>query len=95
MLVITGPGSLALSSISPDHVSFIWSLPKAELHVHLNGCIPLALLQDLATSFSYDPLALELAMSSADVQAGLEKLQTAVILDKINDFFSFSLLSML
>jgi len=82
---ITGPGSMALSSLSPGQITFIRSLPKAELHAHLNGCIPLAILQDLASS--YNPSALELTISNAAVQAGLEKLKTAVALDEIDDFF--------
>ena len=87
---ITGPGSMALSSLSPGQITFIRSLPKAELHAHLNGCIPPAILQDLASS--YNPSALELTISNAAVQAGLEKLKTAVTLDEIDDFFLPSML---
>ena len=82
---IAGPGSMALSSLSSSQLKFIRSLPKAELHAHLNGSIPLSTLRDLASS--YDPSALESTISSAAVQAGLEKLKTGVALNEIDDFF--------
>ncbi|KAF9031374.1 adenosine deaminase-like protein [Hymenopellis radicata] len=46
---ISGPSLAALNSLSPSQISFLQSLPKAELHAHLNGSIPLQVLYELAS----------------------------------------------
>ncbi|KAJ3571964.1 hypothetical protein NP233_g3406 [Leucocoprinus birnbaumii] len=85
MSEIAGPGLQAISSLTPAQVQFIRSLPKAELHAHLNGSIPLSILQDLAST--YVPSASETTVSNEVVQDGLEKLKAGVILNEIGDFF--------
>lgn len=44
-------GKEAADSLSVEDLDFIKKLPKAELHAHLNGCIPLQTLRDLALRF--------------------------------------------
>ena len=80
---ISGPAADALASLTPDQVAFLNSLPKAELHAHLNGCIPLACIQDLARDY----VPSEDSMESEKVLEGIEKLRDGVQLDTINDFF--------
>ncbi|KAG8953113.1 hypothetical protein FRC04_003060 [Tulasnella sp. 424] len=79
---IAGPAAAALSSLAEPQVSFIRSLPKAELHCHLNGSIPLSSLQRLAAA--RDDLTDEV---SEAVKSGLEKLKQGVQLSAIGDFF--------
>ncbi|KIO26303.1 hypothetical protein M407DRAFT_74594 [Tulasnella calospora MUT 4182] len=79
---IAGPAANALSSLTESQVSFIRSLPKAELHCHLNGSIPLATLQRLAAE--RDDLTDE---ASEAVKSGLETLKQGVQLSAIGDFF--------
>jgi adenosine deaminase len=77
---ISGPAALALASLKPEQVEFIRALPKAELHAHLNGSIPLPVLQKLFKE--------HLAVSSdAVIQAGVERLEQGVVLSEISDFF--------
>lgn len=78
---ISGPGAAALSSLSPSQLQFIRELPKAELHAHLNGCIPLECLQELVKDSNI------VGNTSAEVLRGLEKLKDGVELDAIHDFF--------
>ncbi|KAG2072983.1 hypothetical protein BDR04DRAFT_1095837 [Suillus decipiens] len=40
-----------MASLSPDHVIFLQSLPKAELHAHLNGSIPIKIILELAQQY--------------------------------------------
>lgn len=80
------PADLAFSSLSQSQRNFIQSLPKAELHAHLNGCIPLACLQELLRErqeSTDDPLP-----SDESVQKGLDLLMKGVELAKIDDFFT-------
>lgn len=46
---LAGPALEALNSLTPSQLSFIKKLPKAELHAHLNGSIPLHVLYELAS----------------------------------------------
>ncbi|KAH8117728.1 adenosine deaminase-like protein [Phellopilus nigrolimitatus] len=80
---IFGPPAEALASLTLEQIAFIQSLPKAELHAHLNGCIPLSSLQELANSY----VAKTGELQSSDVRDGIEKLRKGVELDTINDFF--------
>ncbi|GAW01630.1 Metallo-dependent hydrolase [Lentinula edodes] len=41
---ISGPALAALSSLTASDILWIKSLPKAELHAHLNGCVPIEVL---------------------------------------------------
>ncbi|KAF7982422.1 hypothetical protein HWV62_28543 [Athelia sp. TMB] len=72
----------ALSSLTPAQVHFLQALPKAELHAHLNGCIPIELLQELARerAASDNP-------TLASVQQGIQQLLNGVELKEIGDFF--------
>ncbi|KAJ6602329.1 adenosine deaminase-like protein [Mycena sp. CBHHK59/15] len=80
---IAGPAAAALASLNPIQIAFIHALPKAELHAHLNGSIPIAVLQQLAVDYAPGPDA----VTPAAVQAGLAQLQAGVVLDAISDFF--------
>lgn len=81
---IYGPPAEALNALTPAQVSFLHSLPKAELHAHLNGCIPLSCLQELAAKYAASE-----ASEPADsvVRVGVAKLQQGVELKEIYDFF--------
>lgn len=80
---IYGPPSEALHALTHSQLTFLQNLPKAELHAHLNGSIPLPILQDLARTY----IASDSTPSSDVVQAGLQQLQSGVQLVEINDFF--------
>ncbi|KAJ7060550.1 Metallo-dependent hydrolase [Mycena amicta] len=78
---LAGPAAAALESLTAAQLAFIQSLAKAELHAHLNGCLPLPILQTMASEYASD------APQAKIVQEGIAKLQTGVILDEIHDFF--------
>lgn len=80
---IYGPPFEALRVLTPSQIKFLQKLPKAELHAHLNGSIPLPILQELARTY----IASDSTPSSDVVQAGLQQLQSGVQLVEINDFF--------
>ncbi|KAJ7206323.1 Metallo-dependent hydrolase [Mycena pura] len=80
---IAGPAAAALHSLTANQIAFIQTLSKAELHAHLNGCIPISELQQLASEYSRKSDK----PSSDAVQQGIDKLQRGVVLDEINDFF--------
>jgi len=71
----------ALESLSQEEIAFLTSLPKAELHAHLNGSIPLRCLKSMAKSLSVDK-------TSPAIEQGISALENKVILAKITDFFS-------
>ncbi|KAH7925686.1 Metallo-dependent hydrolase [Leucogyrophana mollusca] len=83
MSTIAGLAAAALASLSPADIAFLDSLPKAELHAHLNGSIPVATLLQLVSSHPPDDPSLP-----SDILAHIERLQSGVPLTKINDFFS-------
>jgi adenosine deaminase len=76
-----GPSGRAFASLSISQIAFLQSLPKAELHAHLNGCIPLSCLQELARQLDGPDATLD------TVKKGLAVLQAGVNLDAIGDFF--------
>ncbi|KAL5485736.1 hypothetical protein ACEPAI_6777 [Sanghuangporus weigelae] len=80
---IFGPPAEALASLSPEQIAFLQSLPKAELHAHLNGCIPLPCLQELAKSYVPEGGS----TPSSVIEEGIDKLRNGVTLKKIDDFF--------
>jgi len=85
---IAGPAAAALKTLSPNQLAFIQSLPKAELHAHLNGSIPLEALQHLAKEYlSRSTPSSSNSISSGDVRAGVKKFSDGISLDKIDDFF--------
>lgn len=82
---VAGPAAAALASLTPAQLTFIHSLPKAELHAHLNGSIPIALLQKLAQKRAAS-LEVDTSLDAA-VRSGLDRLQSGVELNEIHDFF--------
>lgn len=76
----------AFNNITPSQLEFIKKLPKAELHAHLNGCIPITLLQDLAQEYTKRDPASQSVLSDA-VKAGVDHLKEGVVLNEIYDFF--------
>ncbi|KAF7364557.1 Metallo-dependent hydrolase [Mycena venus] len=83
--LIYGSAALALDSLTPSQLAFIHALPKAELHAHLNGSIPVSELREMALEFNSrtsDKAASDL------VHDGITKLQNGVVLDEIYDFFN-------
>lgn len=64
----------ALSSLSSPQLAFLKSLPKAELHAHLNGSIPLPILKELASA-------------SETRNPEIDRLQNGVELNELHDFF--------
>ncbi|KAG8834826.1 hypothetical protein FRC17_006934 [Serendipita sp. 399] len=86
-------GAEARASLSQDDINFLVALPKAELHAHLNGCIPLECLQRLARDFKE---VQQVSDSTGDDRApaidqvvakGLRVLEEGVVLEEINQFF--------
>ncbi|KAG1813455.1 Metallo-dependent hydrolase [Suillus variegatus] len=82
MSEIAGPAAAALASLCPDDVIFLQSLPKAELHAHLNGSIPIKTILELAQKYSPS------SPQTTEVADIIEKLKSGVILNDIFDFFS-------
>ena len=83
---LSKPALDAINALTPSQVDFLKALPKAELHAHLNGSIPLPVLQQLAEEYvssgtNTDPTVLA-------IQAGIEKLQNGFVLEDIHDFFT-------
>jgi adenosine deaminase len=88
MAAISGPAAAALNSLSPSQINFLHSIPKAELHAHLNGSIPISVLQELATEYlSEKNQSTPAAVSNDTVREGIEKLMAGPVLDEIHDFF--------
>ncbi|KAG8864887.1 hypothetical protein FRB96_003473 [Tulasnella sp. 330] len=91
MSTITGPAAEALASLTKEQITFIRTLPKAELHAHLNGSIPLPTLQQLASDH-HAQIFINGSQTTAStvsnvIQEGLEILRKGVELAQIGDFF--------
>jgi adenosine deaminase len=82
---IAGPAAAALDSLSPSQIHFLQSLPKAELHAHLNGSIPISVLQELESEYDSTDSSL---ICNESVRAGISKLRDGPSLEKISDFFT-------
>ena len=79
---VAGLPEEALRALTPSQLSFLQQLPKAELHAHLNGSIPLPVLQDLAREYAEsNPTA------DPTIAAGIERLRAGVELNAIHEFF--------
>lgn len=52
MSQIAGDAAAALASLQADDIDFLRLLPKAELHAHLNGSIPIDTILELAQEYS-------------------------------------------
>ncbi|KAG6864954.1 hypothetical protein C0991_006141 [Blastosporella zonata] len=83
---ITGPAAEALKALSPAQISFIQSLPKAELHAHLNGSIPISVLQELARDHLAS-VSSSNEISSHEIKAGIDTLLKGPSINEISDFF--------
>jgi len=91
MSQIAGAAAAALASLQADDIDFLRLLPKAELHAHLNGSIPIDTILELAQEYSPS-----IAHSPSDGQATehdtiaktLKLLKSGVFLNEISDFFS-------
>lgn len=81
MATISGPSAAALHSLSPSDVDFLQSLPKAELHAHLNGCIPLQTLTDLAEHLTLS------ADTTDEIAATVARLKSGLTLNDVSEFF--------
>jgi adenosine deaminase len=78
----------AFASLSRADQIFLRSLPKAELHAHLNGCIPISCLQDLARQRVQQQQQQNGSVEEDDkVARGLAVLEQGVVLEEIHDFF--------
>lgn len=82
MATISGASAAALHSLSPSDVDFLQSLPKAELHAHLNGSIPLQTLVDLAHERPTVPVD-----TTDEIEEKIARLRSGLTLDGILDFF--------
>ncbi|TFK47988.1 adenosine deaminase-like protein [Heliocybe sulcata] len=73
----------ALASLTDSEIQFLRELPKAELHAHLNGSIPLEVLQEMAREY--------VSANSSNVprlvMSGVETLTQGVEFNELNDFF--------
>ncbi|KIN99030.1 hypothetical protein M404DRAFT_156282 [Pisolithus tinctorius Marx 270] len=81
MATISGPSAAALHSLSPSDVDFLQSLPKAELHAHLNGCIPLQTLTDLTEHLTLP------ADTTDEIAATVARLKSGLTLNDVSEFF--------
>ena len=84
MSVSAGPAEAALRALTPSQLTFLERLPKAELHAHLNGSIPLGVLQDLAREYTPDSGIIETA---ANILTSVQRLQAGVEFSSVDDFF--------
>ena len=82
---IAGPAAAALDSLSSSQIYFLQSLPKAELHAHLNGSIPISVLQELGSE--YDSANIP-SVDNESVKAGILKLKDGPYLETVSDFFA-------
>ncbi|KAG9121795.1 hypothetical protein FRC07_002097 [Ceratobasidium sp. 392] len=72
----------ALAALNPTQVLFLESLPKAELHAHLNGSIPLSCIEQLAKNYNSND-----SVGSSELTVLIDNLAKGVKLDEIHDFF--------
>lgn len=80
------PGASAVYSLTHTQIDFIYTLPKAELHAHLNGSIPIQMLHILAAEY-LSGTGINTDLSDV-VIAGLIKLSQEAEFNDISEFFS-------
>lgn len=83
----SGPGALALKTLTPAQIQFLQVIPKAELHAHLNGSIPIATLKELASEYLCSSASTKSIIPNETIKLGIESLTIGPFLEKINDFF--------
>jgi adenosine deaminase len=81
-LPIAGVAADALAALTPKQIDFLHELPKAELHAHLNGSIPLPILQELAREHTKST-----ASESNAISDSITRIQNGVVLTELHDFF--------
>lgn len=79
-MTVAGPAAEALNSLSPSQIKFLECLPKSELHAHLNGCISVEVLRELAQSHGPE--------GDQTIKSKISELASGVTLSKIDDFFT-------
>jgi adenosine deaminase len=72
---------LYIASLRPDNVIFLQSLPKAELHAHLNGSIPIKTILELEQQCSNSNAQTLRSQTPSKFKSGID-------FDEISDFFS-------
>ncbi|KAG5644126.1 hypothetical protein DXG03_009073 [Asterophora parasitica] len=86
---VAGPAAAALAALTAEQITFIQTLPKAELHAHLNGSIPITVLQELAREYLASGSSSSSSNLSNDaIRAGIDKMLDGPALDEISDFFT-------
>jgi adenosine deaminase len=85
---IAGAAAVALTSLQSDDVDFLRSLPKAELHAHLNGSIPINTILELAQQYSPSIAPNAKTAEKKTVAKTIERLKSGVSFNEISDFFS-------
>ncbi|KAK7047208.1 hypothetical protein VNI00_006874 [Paramarasmius palmivorus] len=85
---VAGHCAAALESLSPSQITFIQNLPKAELHAHLNGSIPLSTIQELSRDYAavYNPENPNHKLSPAEVETTIQQL-LKLDLSSLHGFF--------
>ncbi|KAK1222657.1 hypothetical protein PQX77_014495 [Marasmius sp. AFHP31] len=85
---IAGQAAAALQSLTPSQIDHIQNLPKAELHAHLNGSIPIPTLLELLSEYesSYDPVNPRYKLSPIEVRTHIDRLQN-LDLSSLDGFF--------
>ncbi|THU92303.1 adenosine deaminase-like protein [Dendrothele bispora CBS 962.96] len=82
---IRGYVAEALATLSPSQIDFLRRLPKAELHAHLNGSIPLPIIREFAKE--YKPTSPQFHKYSVEqIQDGVKQLED-FNLENIYGFF--------
>lgn len=82
---LSKPALDAIEALTSSQVDFLRALPKAELHAHLNGSIPLPALQQLARE--YIPSNTDSDSTLLAIQSGIKQLQDGIVLNDIHEFF--------
>ncbi|KAK7461280.1 hypothetical protein VKT23_008456 [Stygiomarasmius scandens] len=83
---IRGYVAEALATLSPSQIDFLQRLPKAELHAHLNGSIPLSIIRELAKDYKQTSPQFH-KLSFEQIQEGVKQLEK-FDLDDIHGFFA-------